>query len=484
MNPAHLIDFCNRKTHLRSRRMRRRDFGDGDRGIAEAIVSATYGTRLLARLVAIVLGTSITAAHDHESVEGIASGLADDLANRRFAEVERRLSPDVAKALPESALDKLWSRLLQQGGAVRELAPPRRVNSASAGVDLVIMPIRLERMAIDLMLSIANDKVVGLFFAPAQAAAENWSAPDYVDPEKFDNIQIAVGAAPTVLPGTLSLPKSADKVPAVVLIHGSGPNDRDETIGANRPFRDIAEGLASRGVAVLRYDKRSKVYPGQIPRFFTVREETIDDALAPVALLAGRPEIDAGRIVVLGHSLGATLVPRIAEGSKDIAAAVIMAGATRPLPMVIVAQTEYLGTLEGSPDEAVRKSVAGIKAEAAAAMAAKSSDVGSSFFGAPASYWADLNAYDPAATAARLSLPMLILQGGRDYQVTEADLQGWKAALSEHPNVTIREFPSLNHLFMLGEGKSRPEEYDKPGHVDLAVIKALAGFVAGLPGRN
>jgi fermentation-respiration switch protein FrsA (DUF1100 family) len=123
----------------------------------------------------------------------------------------------------------------------------------------------------------------------------------------------------------------------------------------------------------------------------------------------------------------------------------------------------------------------GSRARPRAPMAAKASDIGMTIFGVPAPYWADLNAYDPAASAAMLSLPLLILQGGRDYQVTAADLQRLKTALAGHPNVTIREFQRLNHLFMSGEGKGRPQEYQLPGHVDAAVIETLAGFVTGLP---
>jgi dienelactone hydrolase len=300
-----------------------------------------------------------------------------------------------------------------------------------------------------------------------------------VDSAKFTNVDVTVG--PTALGGTLTLPKTGAKVPAVVLIHGSGPHDRDETIGPNRPFRDIAEGLASRGVATLRYDKRTKVHPEQFAGPSTVREETMDDAIAAVALLATRPEIDAGRIVIAGHSLGGMLAPRIAAGRRDIAGLIVMAGATRSLPLIMVEQLQYMATLDGPADEATKQRIEEIRGEAARAMAAKADDVGPNILGAPAAYWADLNAFDPAAAAAQLSLPLMILQGGRDYQVTADDLRRFKAALAGRPNVTIRELPRLNHLFMAGDGKSRPEEYGKAGHVDAEVIEALAAFVAGLP---
>jgi hypothetical protein len=146
----------------------------------------------------------------------------------------------------------------------------------------------------------------------------------------------------------------------------------------------------------------------------------------------------------------------------------------------MVEQVEYIASLNGPADEATQKRIEAIKREAARAMAAKTSDAGPKILGVPAAYWADLNAYDPAAAAAQLSLPLLILQGGRDYQVTADDLQRFKTALAGRPNVSIREFPRLNHLFMSGDGKSRPEEYRTAGHVDAEVIGVLTRFVAGL----
>ena len=116
------------------------------------------------------------------------------------------------------------------------------------------------------------------------------------------------------LPATLTYPAGVARAPGVVLVHGSGPNDRDETVGANKPFRDLAHGLAGRGIVVLRYDKRSKVAPlAFMGRPFTVDEEVVDDALSAAALLRGLPEVDPSRVVVLGHSLGGTLAPRIGE---------------------------------------------------------------------------------------------------------------------------------------------------------------------------
>src|SRR6185312_8931938 len=96
-------------------------------------------------------------------------------------------------------------------------------------------------------------------------------------------------------------------------------------------------------------------------------------------------------------------------------------------------------------------------------------------------YFISLRGYDPVKAAAGLSIPILILQGDRDYQVTTPDFQGWKKALSGRPNVTLEKLSSLNHLFISGSGTPRPGEYETPGHVDAAVIADIAAFVGKLP---
>src|SRR5215471_14652653 len=151
-----------------------------------------------------------------------------------------------------------------------------------------------------------------------------------------------------ILPGTLSVPKGEGPFAAVVLVHGSGPNDRDETIGPNKPFRDLAWGLASQGIVVLRYDKRTKVYPEKMRELvstLTVKEEVIDDALNAVSLLRGIPGVNPQRIVVLGHSLGGYLLPRIGAADRGIAGLIMLAGMCRPFEDAILDQFSYIYSL-------------------------------------------------------------------------------------------------------------------------------------------
>jgi uncharacterized protein len=288
------------------------------------------------------------------------------------------------------------------------------------------------------------------------------------------------------LPATLSIPRGALGAPAIVLVHGSGPNDRDETVGANKPFRDLAHGLARRGIVVLRYDKRSRAAPMSfMGRTFTVDDEVTDDALSAVALLRGLPEVNPARVVVLGHSLGGTLAPRIGQRDPAIAGLVILAGATRPLPDMIEAQFAYIRALPGADTAAIDKAMAAMAPQLVAVRALSPADSASRklILGAPAAYWLDLAAYHPVRVAASLAMPILILQGGRDYQVTMVDFGAWEAGLAGNSAVEFREYPALNHLFIAGSGPSMPSEYGVAGAVDAQVISDIADWILALPPR-
>jgi dienelactone hydrolase len=266
-------------------------------------------------------------------------------------------------------------------------------------------------------------------------------------------------------------------------VHGSGPNDQDETVLANKPFRDVAWGLASRGVAVLRYVKRTKAYPDRPTSggALTLKEETVDDALAAVALLKKTEGIDAKRIFVLGHSLGGTAIPRIGAADATIRGFIVLAGTTRPLEDVILEQMTYILSNQPTMPQAKKdEAINSMKVKVALVKDAKLSATTSARdlpFAVPAEYWLDLRGYKPAEAARQLKQPMLILQGERDYQVTMDDFNGWKTALGDRKNVVFKTYPKLNHLFMAGEGKILPTEYMRPGRVAASVIEDIAAWV-------
>jgi hypothetical protein len=272
-----------------------------------------------------------------------------------------------------------------------------------------------------------------------------------------------------------------------VLLGGSGPEDRDGSIGRSKPLKDLAWGLASRGIAVLRFDKVTHAHPDLVRenRAFTVADEYLPDTRAAIGLLQAHPSIDPTRVSVGGHSLGGTVAPRVAAAEPSVAALVLLAGGAQPLQWAAVRQISYLASLAPATAASAQP---GIDALTAQASMVDSPDLSTETpdaelpFGVPAPYWLDLRAYDPVAVAAGLPQPMLIVQGGRDYQATVPDdLSRWRAGLDQRPDVTIRVYPADNHFFFPGTGPSTPAELATAQHVDPEVVADVADWLGGMP---
>ncbi|MGN6512465.1 MAG: alpha/beta hydrolase family protein, partial [Lysobacteraceae bacterium] len=272
-------------------------------------------------------------------------------------------------------------------------------------------------------------------------------------------------------------PKGDGPFPAVVLVHGSGPQDRDENIGANRPFLDLARGLAARGIAVLRYEKRTKAHPQAFARGdFTVDDETTDDAVAAVDLLRAQPKIDPARVFVLGHSQGGMLAPRIAAHSGHVAGIILMAAPARRLLDLLPEQNRYL-LREGGITAEEQAFLDDLDRRIAAIRSDKPITAADTPLNLPPAYWRSVDRVDPVAEADAVKLPMLLLQGGRDFQVTDTDWQRWRAAFGHDPRATFRHYPALNHLGIAGEGPGSIAEYGHAGHVDATLVADVAAWI-------
>jgi uncharacterized protein len=284
----------------------------------------------------------------------------------------------------------------------------------------------------------------------APDGAPSWTPPSYANPKKFEEQEVMVGSGLLAVPGTLSLPHGHRKWPGVVLLPPMGPLDRDETNGSNKPLKDLAWGLASRGVAVLRFDMVTYAHSQQVAKMrdFMMTDEYVPYTVAAVNLLKLQPRVDEARIFVLGHSMGGKVAPRVATAEPSIAGLVIMAGDTQPMQRSAIRVARYLAQL--SPGPASEMAVEMMTRQAALVDSPELSPLTEARelpFGLSGSYWLDLRSYDPVSAAAALDKPMFILQGGRDYQVTvEDDLSRWKEGLSHRPDVTIRVYDADNHL--------------------------------------
>jgi len=420
-----------------------------------------------------------------EGVEFVVS-----LAKGDFVSASARFDPALKNAQHEAKLRESWKQLESLAGAVNQVAGSRTENQQ--GFQIVYVTCQFAQGTFDVRL-VFNDKglICGVNFVPTQAL-NPYRPPAYVDQAAFKEQEVTVGDGEWALPGTLSMPEGGGPFPGVVLVHGSGPQDRDESIGPNKTFRDLAWGLASSGVAVMRYDKRTfahkEKYSKETAAKVTSKEEVTDDALKAVILLRNTPNIDPKQVFLLGHSLGATLAPRIGVADPAIAGLIVMAGTTRSLEDAIWDQVNYIYSLSDSLTEERKTSLETLKAQVARAKDPNLTEETPSKelpLGMPAQYLLDFRGYHPEEIAKTLAMPILVLQGGRDYQVTAAqDFETWKTALHDRPDTTFILYPKLNHLFIEGEGKPTPQEYSVEGHMNEAVVKTIADWIREGPRKT
>ena len=289
------------------------------------------------------------------------------------------------------------------------------------------------------------------------------------------------------LKGILTLPENISApVPAVIFVHGSGASNMDEKVGKLTPFKDLAEGLASHGIASVRYDKRSFAHGLKLvkEKNVTVKMETIEDAVLATELLKTDDRIDSDNIFIVGHSMGAMLAPRIdAEGGK-YKGLILMAGSPRRLEEIMLDQNEeVLRTTKGFVHWIVKKQVAKLSAMFDGLYEltdedAKKVKVGG---GTTLYYFKEMGEHRAEDYLNNLEKPVLILQGEKDFQATEEkDFRAYQKLLAGKDNVTFKLYEGLNHAFVpsiYGEIMKAKQEYNVEQHIGEYVIADIAQWI-------
>ncbi|MBR0372934.1 MAG: alpha/beta fold hydrolase [Mogibacterium sp.] len=299
---------------------------------------------------------------------------------------------------------------------------------------------------------------------------------------------IVGGGTEFPLNGQLVLPDDlTERVPAVVFVHGSGPSNMDEQIYSLTPFKDLAEGLAERGIASIRYDKRTYAYARKVAKLagvVTVKEETIEDAIRAADLARTIPEIDPERIFIVGHSMGAMLAPRIDAEGGNFRGLVLMAGTPLRLENIVIRQLKQASG-EGSgimkmvvklEDKIFSKKFDGLYDMPDDEARRKKFFGGTSLY-----YFKEMGRKTAAEYLIESDKPVLIMQGGMDFQVLkDVDFAAFQKLLADRPNVEYRLYDDLNHLFVKGVFNSimlAAREYKKKQHIGPEVIDDIAAFV-------
>lgn len=408
---------------------------------------------------------------------GITEIVISHLHKNQTDGIYNLLSASSKSKITKKQLKTLWTKQLEDHGKV-ESHGDIELDTIN-GSNTTTTELYQEKNTLILVLRVTDKgKIDRLFFLP-----KSYGMPDAARNAVFGKRQLSVKTDTFQLNGELLFPLDVAQPPVVILVHGSGASDLDETIGPNKIFKDLALELAMKGIATFRYNKRAFSYPETIKKgvSFTILDETIDDASSAIQMLTGVAEIDSTKIFVLGHSLGAYAAPWIADINPKVAGIIMMGAPSQPVFELLPVQFKYLFGLDKHMSLVEKKVLRRVNKQAEMMRNGNFQSIKSKTFTGtywPPSYFEFMQNYSPVSTLDSTECPVLILQGGRDYQVPlESQFVPFQTAHHENPLIKFRVFDDLNHLFLFGEGPSFPSEYIRPGHVDPQVIDAISDWI-------
>lgn len=384
------------------------------------------------------------------------------LKEKNYEQAYSYFDASVTAKIPQEQLEPMVAQIEGQLGDFKKVVDV-------SGTGTIFYYSEFEKSTIDIQLSF-NDagKIIGFFFKPHNKEEVNQTTKD----------DFLIKSGSVELKGTLLVPEKDNQKKLVILIPGSGPQDRDETTIDNKPFLDIAEGLLAAGIASYRFDKRTLSNPESFAAGSTIDDEYSKDVINIVNFFKTSNIYKDYEIILLGHSQGGYMLPRIVGTENRVGKLVFMAANARSLDELIVEQYKYLSGLAGDTPEykaeidKVNSQVKYLRSKSFAASSAPEKLP----LGLPYKYWKSILDYKPADEAKKIIIPVLVLQGERDYQVTMTDYNLWKNSISSKGSKFIT-YPKLNHLFISGEGKPNPQEYGVKGKVNEVVIKDIASFI-------
>ncbi len=439
---------------------------------------------ILLSVISFLLCLNAFSRVDHLEAAKLADKFLHSLTKNDGQAMYNQFNDTVKKQLSLEQTSSIWGQITGMYGEFKSFGEIKTTDYKESVICRNIL--EFQKGLLEATVTIDNNSLISGFYITPKQAEDKYIIPEYTDTSKFVEMLIKFGEENFILDGVMSLPVSSKPTPVVILVHGSGPHDMDETIGPNKPFKDLAWGLASNGIACLRYNKRTKQYPEKMLENFEnsdIYDEVINDVTYAVNFLNHNYKnynIDSSKIYIIGHSLGGTLLPRIVQKNQNTAGIISLAGMTRKIENVLLSQYQYLYQVDGELSEDEKTKIEELKNQIKKMQSPdlnKSVPADSLPLNMPANYWLTFREVDPAKEIRGMDKRVLILQGERDYQVTLEDFNIWKDALNDNPKAEFKSYKDLNHLFQIGEGKSKPEEYYKPVKVDGRIIKDVSDWI-------
>ena len=429
----------------------------------------------------LVLSSVLCYANEKINKEEVAKELSlkigKILQTKDFASMDPFITEKLRERLEGNKLEKMMKSLETSYGTLDSILD-FSVKKISEGV-YYHRGLKLEKQNLDLVISLDEDNKVSNFRLAPYTDKTPWEAPNYVDSNKFTTSAITIGEEMPLM-AEYTIPNANENEIIVVMVHGSGPSNMDERIGPNEPFKDLAYGFATKGIGSIRYNKRSYDYPLAMmksPTETTIDNIVVDDA---VHAIKKAKALGAKKIILIGHSLGGHMAPKIAE-TETVDGVITLAGNASVLEELLLPQFEHImnnDSSSGITDYEINT----IKFQLKNLKEGKydSSTVGPVLpLGLPGSFWLSLKGYHPPKVSKKQNIPYLILNGDRDYQITVEDAKKWKNG-NKHPKSKTIIYPKLNHMFFAGEGVCIPSEYDRTAHINSVVLGDMIQWIVNL----
>jgi dienelactone hydrolase len=306
--------------------------------------------------------------------------------------------------------------------------------------------------------------------------------PDHV-PTAFEERAVSLSSNDKPFSATLTLPsKRKGRIPAVIFVPGSEPESTEPTRDVEAMFADMARALAFRGIASLRLQEPPFPFSTLLgPKRLPLDEQIVNDAVVALNYVAHLPEIDGAALSIIGHHVGGTMAPYIAERYGHIRGIVLLAAAARPIEETLAERRKNTLEAQGASRQEVVEQLAGQNQIFADIRSGKISPT-RLMDGATVAYWRDRMNRDCARKARDLHLPMLILQGGRDTRVTEADYDRLQSVLSKtaNPVAQFHWFPNLDHFFKNVPSTASSGSESARGQVDAVVTRTIVSWIESL----
>jgi fermentation-respiration switch protein FrsA (DUF1100 family) len=406
-----------------------------------------------------------------------ANDFFDKLDQHQYVEAQNLFDPTLKEKITPESLEKIWTQIQANLGKLESVDGAQ--NKSQGEFQVVILNCKFTKDTQPFQFVFNKEqKLVGFFIIPKKAGT-SYKLPLYADTAKITEKLISIKSGTHDLPAMLTYPKDSTNCPIVVFVHGSGPSDMDESIGAQKPFKDLALGLASKGIASIRYVKRTTIYAQEFQGAFTTKEEVLDDALAVLDFAKSVAQADSQKVYLFGHSLGGMLAPKIATLYPGLKGIILAAAPAKKLQDISIEQNNYFFKLQKDTTKAAQEYLTKLITEIKASKNITKTNLraDSIVLGLPASYWADLNTLDQVAMAKKLNQRIFIIQGGNDFQVSTQDFDLWTSGLKGKKNVDAKLYPMLNHLLSFVAEKGIAAQYQQAGNVDQPVIDDLSSWI-------